>query len=61
MHNHLHDSYQSAYRRGDSENNSLESYSDIAEALGELSTAELLVLVQTRAFEVIDHPVLLKL
>jgi len=57
--NDLRDSYQSAYRRGHStEINPLEVHSDIAEALDEGS----LIMVDISAgFDVIDHPILLKL
>jgi len=62
-HNDLNDIYQSAYRSRHSsstETTLLKGNSDIAEALDEGSTTALIMLDLFAAFDVIDHPILLK-
>jgi len=60
-HNDLNDIYQSAYRRGHStETALLKVHSEIAEALDEGSMTALIMLDLSAAFDVIDHPILLK-
>jgi len=52
---------QSAYRRGHStETARLKVHSDIAEALDEGSMTALIMLDLSTAFDVIDHPILIK-
>ena len=60
-HNDLNDIYQFVYRRGHStETARLKAHSDIAEALSEGSMTALIILDLSAAFDVIDHPILLK-
>ncbi|KAK2150662.1 hypothetical protein LSH36_396g02009 [Paralvinella palmiformis] len=60
-HNELNDSYQSAYRRDYStEIAILKVHSDTAEAFDEGSMTALIILDLSAAFDVIDHPILLK-
>ena len=60
-HNDLNDSYQSAYRRDHStETVLLKVHSDVAGALDERSMTVLIILDLSAAFDVIDHPILLK-
>jgi len=59
-HNNLHDSYQSAYRRGNStETDLLKVPSDIAEDLDEGSTIALIMFGLSGDFDVSDHSILL--
>ena len=61
MHNYLNDIYQSAYRRGYStETALLKVLSDITEALDGGSTTGLIMLDLSAAFDLINHPILLK-
>ena len=61
QHNDIIDSYQSGYHRGYStETALLKMYSDIAEGIDEGSMTALIMLNLTAAFDVTDHPVLLK-
>ena len=60
-HNDLNDSYQSAYRRGNSTEAVLwKVHSDIPEAVDERSMTALIILDLSEAFDVIGHPILLK-
>ena len=60
-HNDLNDIYQSAYRRGYSTKIALlKGHSDIVEALDEGSVTALIMLDLSAAFDVIDHPILMK-
>jgi len=60
-HNDFNEIYQSTYRRGHStETALLKVHSDIAEALDERSMTALIMLYLSAAFDVIDHPILLK-
>ena len=60
-HNDLNDIYQYAYRRSHSTETALwKGHSDIAEALDEGSMTALIMLYLSAAFDVLDHPILLK-
>jgi len=59
--NDLNDIYQSAYRRGHStETALLKVHSDIAEALDKGYMTALIMVDLSAAFDLIDHPILLK-
>ena len=59
--NDLDDSYQSVYCRGYStETVLLKVHSDVAEAIDEGSTTALIILDLSAAFDVTDHPIVLR-
>ena len=60
-HHDFNNSYQSAYHRGHStETTLLKVHSGITEALDERSLTALIMFDVSAAFDVIDHPILLK-
>jgi len=61
VHSDLNDSYQSAYRRGQStETDLLKVHCGIAETLNEGFMAALIMQDVSAAVDIIDHPILLK-